>query len=185
MKNRIKITFLGLIKYALVAYKRDLERNKGNLKILLILLSYRIANIASRHRKVNIFANVYAIPVILMHRFITEWVFGLEIPAATKIGKGLIIDHGYALVINKHSTIGDECRIRHCVTIGCKINKDGTQGPSPIIGDYVDIGTMVSIIGDVHIGNGSRIGAGSVVVKNVPPHTIVVGNPAKAINSLK
>jgi len=85
------------------------------------------------------------------------------------------------VVINKHTVIGDYCRIRHCVTIGCNVNPDGTQGPSPIIGDNVEIGVHVAIIGQVTIGNNVIIGAGTIVLKDVPPNTVVVGNPARII----
>lgn len=163
----------------------DWERNAGNWKMLVALFSYRFAHLASVHRKRHWFANLYAIPVILWHRFLTEWLFGMELPAATEIGKGLIIDHGYALVINKHSVIGEYCRLRHGVTIGCKVNADGTQGPSPRIGDRVEIGAGAIILGSISVGDDAIVGAGAVVVKDVPSRAIVAGNPARVIRFLE
>lgn len=177
-------SFFMLLREAFSSFAADRARNSGNLKMLVALFSFRVAHLASRHRKLNTLANLYAIPVILTHRFLTEWLFCMELPAATEIGKGLIIDHGYALVINKHTVIGQNCRIRHGVTIGCKTNEDGTQGPSPRIGDSVEIGANATIIGDILIGDRAIIGAGAVVVKDVPEKAVVAGNPARVIKYL-
>jgi putative colanic acid biosynthesis acetyltransferase WcaB len=109
---------------------------------------------------------------------LTEFLFGYEIPAATNIGKGLFVDHGYGIVINKHAVIGNFCRIKHGVTIGCKTNLDGSQGPSPRIGNYVDIGAHAIIIGGISIGDNVRIGAGAIVTKDIPPNSVVRGTSA-------
>lgn len=174
---------IEMIGQAIKSYKDDFKRN-GNIRILLLLFSYRLSHWASLKRKKSILSNAYAIPIILMHRFITEWIFGLELPAATAIGRGLIIDHGYSIVVNKHSVIGDYCRIRHGVTIGCKLNSDGSQGKSPTLGDNVDVGAHALIIGDIIIGNNVSIGAGAVVITDVPSNTIAVGNPARIIKKI-
>jgi len=158
-----------------------LKKNQSDFRQRLIIRLYRIAHWASVTRKKSIFFWPIVVPILLTYRIITEWFFQLELPAATKIGKGLIIDHGFALVVNKHSIIGNDCRLRHCVTIGCKVNADGTQGPSPKIGDRVDVGAGAIIIGDITIGNGAVIGAGAVVTKDVPEGAVVVGNPARVI----
>ncbi|WP_417885234.1 serine O-acetyltransferase [Zunongwangia sp.] len=110
-----------------------------------------------------------------------EWVLGVELPYKTKVGKGLIIYHGHSLVINDGAIIGDDCTLRHCTTIGNKEKSDGSFSSSPKIGNLVDIGSNVCIIGPIHVGNNVKIGAGSVVVKDIPDNCIVVGNPAKVI----
>lgn len=115
----------------------------------------------------------------------TEWIFHLELPPALTAGEGLIVDHGYALVVNKNVVLGAGCRLRHCVTIGCKVNFDGTQGLSPRIGDRVEVGAGAIIIGDVVIGSDAIIGAGAVVLKDVPAKAIVAGNPARVIRLLE
>lgn len=148
----------------------------------LIVFLYRIANFASKSRKKNLANNLWAIPIILAYKFLTEFIFGYEIPAATKIGRNLFIDHGYSIVINKNSIIGDNCRIKHCVTIGCKTMEDGGQGGSPVIGNNVDIGAGSCIIGDISIGDNVKIGAGAIVVKNIPSNSIVVNDYAKFFN---
>lgn len=96
------------------------------------------------------------------------------ISATTKIGKGMWIAHPYATVINA-DRIGDHFKCIHCTTIGKKDDK------RPVIGDNVSLGAAVTIIGGVKIGNNVVIGAGSVVVKDLPDNCIAVGNPCKPI----
>lgn len=110
-----------------------------------------------------------------------EWILGVELPWKTTVGEGLTIYHGYALVVNDGTVIGENCILRHCVTIGNKQLQDGSFSRSPIIGDNVDIGANVCIIGPVTIGDNSKVGAGSVVTKDIPPNSVVVGNPARII----
>ena len=100
----------------------------------------------------------------------------LIIPYSTKIGKGLLMAHAYATVLNAES-IGDNFSFIHCTTIG---KKDGGR---PVIGNNVSLGANVVIIGDVKIGNNVIIGAGSVVVKDIPDNSVAVGNPARVIKT--
>ncbi|TJY61954.1 hypothetical protein E4T66_06835 [Sinimarinibacterium sp. CAU 1509] len=159
----------------------SLKNHRSDYRQRLIIRLYRIAHWASQLRKVSKLSWPIVLPILVAYRFLTEWIFHLELPAATKIGQRLIIDHGFALVVNKHVSIGDDCRLRHCVTIGCKVNADGSQGASPRIGNRVDVGAGAIIIGDIVIGDDVVIGAGAVVTKTVPPGAVVVGNPARVI----
>jgi colanic acid biosynthesis acetyltransferase WcaB len=161
-------------------FREDYKRNRGNIKLPLILL-YRIAHWTSVCRKQRRWAFIWSSPVLAAYRLFTEYLLGYEIPAATEIGKGLILDHGHSIVINKNSIIGDFCRLRHCVTIGCKTEPDGSQGRSPRLGHHVDIGSNVCIIGPITIGDYVTIGAGAVVVTDIPSYSIAVGNPARVI----
>lgn len=105
---------------------------------------------------------------------------GFEMPARTKVGKGFTLYHGgHGSVVNPYAIIGDDVSIRQNTTIGSKSFTDDTQ--APIIGDRVQIGPNVCIIGKITIGHDSMIGAGAVVVKDVPPYSVVAGNPAKVI----
>ena len=97
-----------------------------------------------------------------------------QISSTTKIGKGMLIAHPYATILNAES-IGDNFSCIHCTTLGAKSNG------RPIIGNNVSLGANVTIIGNVYIGNNVMVGEGSVVVKNVPDNCVVVGNPARII----
>lgn len=142
--------------------------------------AYRLANFASRKKREAKIHWLWAGPVLVVYRALTELVFGYEIPAATAIGKNLFIDHGYGIVINKNSIIGNNVRIKHRVTIGCKTLPNGDQGPSPVIGDNVDIGAGAFVIGDIVVGSCVDIGAGAIVTRDVPDNSVVRCEPAKA-----
>jgi serine acetyltransferase len=102
------------------------------------------------------------------------------LPYGTKIGKNFWFAHPYSTVLNAKS-IGDNFRCIHCTSIGTKNGMNGVEGGKPIIGDNVSVGCHVCIIGDIKIGNNVVIGAGSVVIKDVPDNAIIVGNPARII----
>ena len=101
---------------------------------------------------------------------------GIWVGPKVKIGKGLSLGHARGLVINPNTIIGDYCTILNQVTIG---------GPNVEIGKYVEIGAGAKIISNfdrkVTVGDHCIIGAGSVVVKSLPPYSIVAGVPAKVI----
>lgn len=86
-------------------------------------------------------------------------------------------------MVNPYAIIGNDVSIRQNTTIGSKSFTDDTQ--APIIGDRVQIGPNVCIIGKITIGHDSMIGAGAVVVKDVPPYSVVVGNPGKVMKMLQ
>jgi putative colanic acid biosynthesis acetyltransferase WcaB len=118
---------------------------------------------------------------MIFYRVLVEWFLCIELPAKTDIGPGLTLDHGQALVVNDHTQIGADCALRHCTTIGCKVLSGGGQGSSPILGDRVDVGSNSVILGDISIGNDVVIGAGAVVIRDVPDRAVVAGNPAKIL----
>lgn len=95
--------------------------------------------------------------------------YGVYIPRKTKIGYGLRIWHAVGIVINPDTVIGNRCQIHQFLSIG------NTADGAPKIGDNVWIGPNVSIFGDITIGNNVKIGAGSVIFKNVPDNATVVG----------
>jgi putative colanic acid biosynthesis acetyltransferase WcaB len=155
----------------------DWERNRKNIKGRLVLLAFRLANVGAR----NNFLFILLLPHLIIYRVVIEWILGVELPWKTKVGEGLIIYHGYALVVNDGSIIGRNCILRHCVTIGNKQLDNGLFSNCPIIGDNVDIGANACIIGPIIIGNNVKIGAGSIVTKNIPDNSTVVGNPARQL----
>lgn len=88
-------------------------------------------------RKKNILNNLWAAPVLVLYRLITECLFGYEIQAAASIGRRFTIHHGYGVVINKHVVAGDDLTLRHGVTIG---NPGGKDLSCPVIGNGVELG---------------------------------------------
>lgn len=113
---------------------------------------------------------------------IGRFVTGIEIHPGATIGKNLFIDHGMGVVIGETATIGDNCTIYHGVTLGGKGNAKGGKR-HPDIGKDVMIGSGAQILGAIHIGDGARVGANSVVVKDVPAGITVMGIPAHIICS--
>ena len=101
-----------------------------------------------------------------------------QISFNTKVGKGFKVVHPYATVINAKS-IGDNFSCLHCTTLGAKGDK------KPIVGNNVSLGAHVLIIGGVSIGNNVIVGAGAVVVKDLPDNCVAVGNPAKPIKFIE
>ena len=105
---------------------------------------------------------------------------GVEIHPGAQIGKSLFIDHGMGVVIGETSIIGDYVTIYHGVTLGGTGKEKGKRHPT--IGNNVIIGANAQVIGSFTVGDNSLIGAGSVVVKEVPPNSTVVGIPGRIVN---
>lgn len=104
---------------------------------------------------------------------------GIEIHPAAIIGNGIFIDHGTGLVIGETTEIGNNVTIYQGVTLGGTGKDVGKRHPT--IEDDVMISAGAKVLGPVVIGKGSKIGAGSVVLKNVPPHCTVVGVPGRVV----
>ncbi|WPO90746.1 serine O-acetyltransferase [Chryseobacterium sp. HR92] len=105
--------------------------------------------------------------------------YGFQIYPETQIGEGFYLGHWGSLVINPKTVIGKNCNIAQGVTIGQQ-NRGKNEG-SPIIGDEVWIGTNAVIVGAITIGNNVLIVPNSYVNFDVPPNSVVIGNPAKII----
>jgi serine O-acetyltransferase len=106
-------------------------------------------------------------------------VFSIDIHPAARIGRGIFIDHGHALVIGETAVVGDDVSMLHGVTLGGTGKETGDRHPK--IGNGVMIGAGAKVLGNITIGGCSRIAAGSVVLKDVPPRTTVAGVPARVI----
>jgi serine O-acetyltransferase len=106
-------------------------------------------------------------------------IFAVDINPAARIGRGIMLDHGTAIVIGETATIGDNCSLLQGVTLGGTGKETGDRHPK--IGNNVMIGAGAKVLGNIRVGNCSRIASGSVVLKEVPPETTVAGVPAKVV----
>lgn len=127
---------------------------------------YRVAHWFWKHKFV-----VIARMISQMSRFFT----GIEIHPGATIGRRFFIDHGMGVVIGETSVIQDDVTLYHGVTLGGVSLNKGKRHPT--IEERVVIGAGAKILGDITIGACSRVGANAVVVKNVPPESVVVGVP--------
>jgi len=104
---------------------------------------------------------------------------GIDIHPAAEIGSGIFIDHGVGLVIGETSIVGDDCVLYQGVTLGGTGKDTGKRHPT--LENDVMVSAGASILGPVTIGAHSKIGAGSVVLKDIPPHSTVVGVPGRVV----
>lgn len=156
---------------------QDWDANRGNWKSGLSLVLYRLAQAIQRqHTPVRLLGS----PLVAVYVIGVEWLLGIELNVKSHIGAGLRLYHGCGLVIHEAAVVGKNCVLRHGTTLGMKNGPDDC----PILGDNVDVGCNVVILGRVRIGDGAMIGAGSVVLKDVAPGDVVAGNPARSIREI-
>ncbi len=120
------------------------------------------------------------------HYFLARWISqraarktGIEIHPGATIGKGLFIDHGSGVIIGETAIIGDNVTLYQGVTLGGNGKETGKRHPT--IGDNVMISAGAKVIGSFTVGENSKIGAGSVVINEVPPNCTVVGIPGRIV----
>lgn len=120
------------------------------------------------------------------HYFLARWLSqravrktGIEIHPGAQIGKGFFIDHGNGVIIGETTVIGDNVTLYQGVTLGGTGKEQGKRHPT--IGDNVMISTGAKVLGSFTIGENSKIGAGSVVLEEVPPNSTVVGVPGRVV----
>jgi serine O-acetyltransferase len=151
-------------------------RDLGRLEILLTyggvqaLLLHRIAHAAQE-------AGVPLVPHGLA--YLSRAATGVEIHPAAKIGDALFIDHGAGVVIGETAEIGDNVTLYQGVTLGGTGFARGKRHPT--VDSDVVIGSGAKLLGPIHVGAGSKIGANSVVIHDVPPNSTVVGNPGHPV----
>ncbi|MEZ5398573.1 MAG: serine O-acetyltransferase [Bryobacteraceae bacterium] len=104
---------------------------------------------------------------------------GIEIHPGARIGRRFFIDHGMGVVIGETTVIGDDVLLYQGVTLGGTGKERGKRHPT--LGNGVVIGTGAKVLGNITVGDWCKIGAGSVVVRDVPPHSTVVGIPGKVV----
>lgn len=125
---------------------------------------------------------LYGLRLYLLARLISQWarwMTGIEIHPGAKIGKRLFIDHGMGVVIGETAVVGDDVTIYQGVTLGGTGKEKGKRHPT--ISNRVVIGAGAQVLGDITVGENSRVGAASVVIDNVPENSTIVGVPGHII----
>jgi serine O-acetyltransferase len=110
---------------------------------------------------------------------VSRAVTGIEIHPAAKIGPGFFIDHGMGVVVGETAEIGTDVTLYQGVTLGGTGFATGKRHPT--VQDNVTIGSGAKLLGPITVGHGAKIGANSVVIHDVPPHSTVVGNPGHPV----
>ncbi|MDO9534350.1 MAG: serine O-acetyltransferase [Bacillota bacterium] len=155
------------------------ERDPAAKTVLEVILCYPGFHAIVLHRFVHFLYNkgLVVLPRLISH--FSRLVTGIEIHPGAKIGRGVFIDHGMGVVIGETAEIGDNVTIYQGVTVGGTGKEKGKRHPT--IGNNVVIGTGAHVLGPIEIGEGGRIGAGSVVLQSAPPGATVVGIPGRVV----
>jgi len=155
------------------------ERDPAAMGPLDVILSYPGFHAIAAHRAIH---NLWNRGVPLLPRFLSNVVrtlTGIEIHPAARIGKRFFIDHGMGVLIGATAEIGDDVTLYKGVTLGGTSLGGGKRHPT--LGNGVVVGTNASILGAIHVGDGAKVGAGSVVVRDVPAGATVVGIPGRVV----
>ena len=108
--------------------------------------------------------------------------FGVDIHPGARLGSGILLDHGNGVVVGETAVVGNRVSILHGVTLGGTGKEDGDRHPK--VGDDVLIGAHAIVLGNISIGTGAKIAAGSLVLKDVTEHCIAAGTPAKSVGHM-
>jgi len=165
-----------------------MDRDPAAKSKLIIILTYPGVKAVFLHRIANFFCvakfNLIARIISQFSRFLT----GIEIHPKAIIGKNLFIDHGMGVVIGETSEIKNNVTIYHMVTLGGispSINSDDQRNVKrhPTLENNVVVGSGAQVLGPVIVGKNAKIGANAVVTKDVPENAVMIGIPAKNINT--
>ena len=154
-----------------------LERDPAARSALEVVLCYPGVHAIWCHRVAHWFWRHGWLTTARFLSHVSRSLTGIEIHPAAKLGPGLFIDHGMGVVIGETAEVGENVTLLQGVTLGGTSLKREKRHPT--LGDNVVVGAGAKILGGFTIGDGSRIGAGSVVVREVPPNSVVVGVPGR------
>jgi serine O-acetyltransferase len=157
------------------------QRDPAARGVLEIVLCYPGFHAAVMHRVAH---RIYTAGFYTLARMVSQFsrtLTGIEIHPGAKIGRRFFIDHGMGVVIGETAEIGDDVLLYQGVTLGGTGKEAGKRHPT--LGNGVVVGTGAKILGNIHIGDHVKIGAGSVVIHSVPPESTVVGVPARVVRN--
>ena len=155
------------------------ERDPAARSLMEVLLCYPGLHAVWGHRLTHA---MWGAGLRFPARFVSQVVrllTGIEIHPAAQLGHRLFIDHGMGVVIGETAIVGDDVTLYQSVTLGGTGKERGKRHPT--LCDGVFVGNNANILGDITVGENSRVGAGSVVLQDVPPNSTVVGVPAHII----
>lgn len=173
----------GLASRIRGALRRDLaaarERDPAARSTAELVLTYPGLHAVWLHRAAHgMNARGWHLPARMVSQF-SRFLTGIEIHPGAVIGPGLFIDHGMGVVVGETTEIGEDVTIYQGVTLGGTGKHGGKRHPT--VHDGVTVGAGASILGPVEVGQGAKVGAGAIVVKDVPANSTVVGNPGKPV----
>jgi serine O-acetyltransferase len=158
------------------------DRDPAAKNIVEVFLCYPGLHAIWLHRVAHVLYQWGCFTTARLVSHFNRWFTGIEIHPGAKIGRRLFIDHGMGVVIGETTEIGDDCLIYKGVVLGGTTLEKKKRHPT--LGNRVIIGSNSTVLGAITIGDGARIGSGSVVVKSVPPGATVVGVPGRIVESL-
>jgi len=156
-----------------------MERDPAARNRLEVILCYPGVHALAFHRLAH---RLWGVGWIVAARFVSHvsrFLTGIEIHPAARISPGVFIDHGMGVVIGETAEVGENVTLYQGVTLGGTSLKREKRHPT--LEPNVVVGTGAAVIGAITLGESTRVGAGSVVVKDVPPHSVVVGVPGRVI----
>ena len=159
------------------------ERDPAARGALEILCCYPGLHALTVHRFSHFLWRQHWPPMCLAARILSQvgrWLTGIEIHPGAQIGRGVFIDHGMGVVIGETAVIGDQCLLYQGVTLGGTGKAHGKRHPT--LDTNVVVGAGAKVLGAIHVGANTRIGAGSVVLRDVPRDSTVVGIPGRVIH---
>ena len=164
------------LKETLAAYQARDPAARSKLEVLLL---YPGVHATMYHQAAHF---CYCHNLKFLARTISQWSrfwTGIEIHPGAKIGRRLVIDHGMGIVIGETAEIGDDCLLYHGVTLGGTGKDQGKRHPT--IGNNVLVYTGAKVLGPFKVGDGARIAANAVVLKEIPENATAVGVPARVV----
>ncbi|MEZ5773855.1 MAG: serine O-acetyltransferase [Hyphomicrobiaceae bacterium] len=174
---------LGVEPQIAEAFRADLiavlERDPACTRFLEPLLYFKGFHALQTHRFAHLLWKAGRRDFSLYLQSQASRVFSIDIHPAARIGRGIFIDHGHAIVIGETAVVGDNVSMLHNVTLGGTGKESGDRHPK--IESGVLIGAGAKILGNIRVGHCSRVAAGSVVLKDVPPRSTVAGVPARVV----
>ena len=157
------------------------DRDPACTRFIQPVLYFKGFHAIQTHRLAHWLWNRGRVDLALYLQSRSSEIFQTDIHPAAKVGKGLFLDHATGLVVGMTATIGDNVSILQGVTLGGTGKETGDRHPK--IGDCVLVGAGAKVLGNIEIGRCSRIAAGSVVLKAVPPNSTVAGVPARVVGT--